>query len=307
MSNGAVRLAHLSDIHVMAPITERPWRWPAEDWFTKRVTGWSNLYWRGRARHFQQADQVLEALTEALRSSRRPNHIVLSGDATALGFPEELRRAARMLGVGNADMPPGLAVPGNHDYYLPGDAASGRFERCFAPWQHGERIDGEPYPFAQKVGPLWLIAVNSCQGHYGPTNASGRVGSRQCDRLGRLLRHLDGGPRILVTHYPVCRKDGQAEPRMHGLSDLAQVVRVAADGGIGLWLHGHNHRWYHHQRPYAAPFPVICVGSSTQLDLWGYHEYVVEGSRLSASRREFDPAAKSFREIAAFEVKLSFG
>ena len=39
-------------------------------------------------------------------------HILFSGDATALGFESEMRLAAELLEV---DRRPGLAVPGNHD------------------------------------------------------------------------------------------------------------------------------------------------------------------------------------------------
>src|SRR5436853_62013 len=72
-----------------------------------------------------------------------------------------------------------------------------------APWQQGVRIDENTYPFAQKVGPVWLVGVNSARGNLLPWDASGQVGPEQCQRLAALLGQLDEGPRILVTHYPV--------------------------------------------------------------------------------------------------------
>ena len=46
---------------------------------------------------------------------------------------------------------------GEDPLVLAARAATGLFERYFAAWQTGERVDGAPYPFAQRVGPLWLV------------------------------------------------------------------------------------------------------------------------------------------------------
>src|SRR5262249_36580920 len=151
-----VRLAHFSDIHVTAPDCA----WKRSDWFNKRMSAWLNLRVLGRGYRFRHTDRVLTALGEDLRQ-RGYDRLLFSGDATALGFEEEVARAARLLGVGRPDTPPGLAVPGNHDYMTRHALAGGQFERHFAPWQRGERVDASTYPFAQRVGPVWLIGVNS--------------------------------------------------------------------------------------------------------------------------------------------------
>jgi 3',5'-cyclic AMP phosphodiesterase CpdA len=294
-----VYLAHLSDIHITAPRLE----WRLRDWFTKRYPGWVNFRWLGRRHRFRHADEVLAALAAELRQ-RRPDRILFSGDATAMGFESELQRAAEILRVGDAGMPPGMAVPGNHDYYTRAVAASGLFERYFGPWQQGERVDGAIYPFAQRAGHLWLVGVNSCTGNVWPWDAGGSVGAEQLDRLERLLRRLEPGPRILVTHYPVCLASGQRERRTHGLRDLPDVVRVAAEGSVGLWLHGHRHEGYHLTPPPQAPFPVICAGSACQTHRWSYNEYRIDALRCRVLRRTFDPQMKRFVDGDAFEVPL---
>ncbi|MBY0525461.1 MAG: metallophosphoesterase [Gemmataceae bacterium] len=300
MSDAPIRLAHLSDIH----LSTHPLPWRGRDWFCKRMTGWFNLRCLGRGERFSRAGEVLAVLMAELRGPRRPDHIVFSGDATALGFPEEVSIAATALGVADPSLPPGLAVPGNHDYYLPRVAASGYFERCFAPWQNGERTDEKVYPFAQRAGPLWLIGVNSCTGNVWPGDASGEVGPAQRERLRVLLQRLAAGPRILVTHYPVGKANGQPVRPNHALRDLEAVVRIAAEGGVGLWLHGHEHHAYRLDDRKTAPFPVICVGSSTQRHTWGYHEYTVEGLELQVMRRVFDAEAGAFQEAAAYTLRL---
>jgi 3',5'-cyclic AMP phosphodiesterase CpdA len=295
-----VRLAHFSDVH----ITTRPLGWQRRDWFSKRVTGYINLRWLGRRYRFRRADEVLAVLAADLRD-RRPDHVIFSGDATHLGFEAEFARAADLLGVAAADRLPGLAVPGNHDYYTRHVVAAEMFERHFAPWQEGERVDGHRYPFAQRVGPLWLVAVNSCVPNRWSWDASGRVGREQLDRLERLLDGLGPGLRILVTHYPVCLASGKREARAHGLRDLPELVEVARRGSVALWLHGHRHGAYHHARPRLAPFfPVICAGSATQSKRWSYGEYTIRGRQLTGVRRAWDAGAGAFRDFGSFELEL---
>jgi 3',5'-cyclic AMP phosphodiesterase CpdA len=299
MSTGAVRLAHFSDVH----LTTRPLGWALHDLRTKKLSGWFHLRALGRGRQFRLAHEVARALVAEFRD-RRPDRLVFSGDATALGFSSETSHAARKLHVGDADLPPGLAVPGNHDYYTRASVRAAAFERDFAPWQIGERVDGEVYPFAQRAGLVWLVAVNSCTANLRPWDASGAVGSAQRDRLRALLKQLAPGPRVLVTHYPVCLADGRPETRFHGLRDLEANVRIAADGGVGLWLHGHRHHPYVVAKPPNAPFPVICAGSATQMGIASYGEYTISDGKLIGRRRIFEAAAAIFQDGETIEIEL---
>jgi 3',5'-cyclic AMP phosphodiesterase CpdA len=293
-----VRLAHLSDVHVSVRSAWRP-----RDWFSKRLSSWVNLRLLGRGKSFALAERVLTALREEL-CQRGCDRVLFSGDATALGFEEEVARAAQLLGVGQPDALPGLAVPGNHDYLTPSAASGGHFERHFAPWLVGERVGEEVYPFAQRVGHAWVVAVNSSKPNRWPTDASGRVGAAQLHRLEALLARLEGGPRILLTHYPVSVASGQREKRSRGLHDLDDLLAVAKAGGIGLWLHGHRHHAFHHDTAAVAPFPVICAGSATQRGLWSYGEYTLRGHRLATVQRVYDVESGGFRDGRAFEVEL---
>jgi 3',5'-cyclic AMP phosphodiesterase CpdA len=296
---GTVRLAHFSDVH----ITSRPLGWGFADWFNKRWAGWFNLRFLGRAYRFRDADALLGRLMTELRQDP-PDHLIFSGDATTLGFEQELRRAVELLGVNGAETPPGLAVPGNHDYYTRSVAASGLFERYFAPWQKGLRVYDAPYPFAQRLGPVWLIGVNSCTGNRLIVDASGQVGTPQLKRLETLFQQLDDAPRILVTHYPICLKSGHTEHRYHGLRDLDAVLSVAERGGVALWLHGHRHGPYHFAQTQWASFPVICTGSVTQHGCWSYGFYTIEGNQVRAIRRTFSEDKQCFEESERFDLEL---
>jgi 3',5'-cyclic AMP phosphodiesterase CpdA len=297
-----IRLAHLSDVHV----TVRPLGWHAHDWLSKRVSGWLNLRVLGRAYRFRYADTVLSILRDELRATR-PDHVVFSGDASTLGFPSELTRAATLLGAIGPDALPGLAVPGNHDHYTRTLADSGLFEKTFANWLQGQRIDEETYPFAQRVGPAWLIGVNSSTGNRWPWDASGSVGSRQLERLEQLLASLGPGPRILVTHYPYCLAEGSPERRSHRLRDRADLMDVAVRGKISLWLHGHRHDPYVVTDANLAPLPILCGGSSTQCGYWSYGLYTLTGSTLNVQRRGFMPQEQCFRPLETFDLQLPNG
>jgi len=295
----SIRLIHFSDIHLPPPHA----RWALGDWFSKRATGWFNLRCLGRGRRFALADRAVTALATDLQQ-RQPDHVVFSGDATSLGFEEEMAHAAELLRVGKPSTPAGLAVPGNHDYYTRAGAASGLFERYFAGWQNGERVDGAAYPFAQRVGPVWLIGVNSCTGNRWFWDAAGSVGSEQLGRLSKLFQRLDSAPRILVTHYPVCLAGGEPERRYHALRDVSDVVRVAVEGNVCLWLHGHQHRAYCVASPQIAPFPILCVGTATQQGRWSYGEYTIRGRELHVLRRVYMPGEDRFQDRDAFDLQL---
>jgi 3',5'-cyclic AMP phosphodiesterase CpdA len=295
-----VRLAHFSDIHVTAPACV----WRRRDWFNKRFSAWVNLRLLGRGYRFRHADRVLGALVEELH--RRPyDRLVFSGDASAMGFEEELARAAHLLGLGRPGCPAGLAVPGNHDYCTRAAMHSGDFERYFGPWQVGERVGDEVYPFAQKVGSVWLVAANSSTANRWPWDARGAVSPDELERLEELLGRLTDGPRVLVTHYPVWLPGGRFERPTRALRNLDAVVDVARRCGVSLWLHGHRHEAYLTPPSDYAPFPVICAGSATQSGRWSYSEHVLRGNTLRVTQRIFVEEEGRFMEGKHTEVELA--
>src|SRR4051794_20562850 len=110
-----VRLAHFSDIH----LTAARLGWRVRDVFNKRTTGLVNRRLLGRGKSFEHANDVTAALRREF-ADRGFDQLVFSGDASTLGFASEMGEAARRLGVGEEGLPPGLAVPGNHDVYVRG-------------------------------------------------------------------------------------------------------------------------------------------------------------------------------------------
>jgi 3',5'-cyclic AMP phosphodiesterase CpdA len=269
----------------------------------KRTTGWVNIRLLGRGGRFKHAPSVTDVLRRDL-ATRGFDHLVFSGDATMLGFDAEMLVAATALGVGDEALPPCIAVPGNHDVYVSRAERRGAFEAAFAPWQQGRRVGEAVYPFARKVGHVWLIAVNSAKANFWMWDASGKVGESQLERLRELTASLDEGPRIVVSHYPILTKKRLPEPRFHRLRDWKRVRDMAVECGISLWLHGHRHGWYVLPAGEDLPFAAICAGSSTQTKRWGYHEYTIDGWKLAGLRRVFDRKAGAFQDTNTFELEL---
>lgn len=295
-----IRLAHFSDVHLTTPSLG----WKVRDFFGKRASGWVNVAVLGRGHRFRHANAVVEALRREFHE--RPfDHLVFSGDATTMAFETEMTEAAHRLGVWDATLPPCIAVPGNHDLYTFGSVRRRVFEFAFSAWQQGERADPDhTYPFARKVGHVWLIALNSATANLFPWDATGKVGEAQLARLRKLCATLDDGPRVIVSHYPLLTRAGKPEARWHRLKDWRHVRDAAAECGISLWLHGHKHAWYVLPAGASLPFHSVNVGSSAQTKLWGYHEYTIDGWALAGLRRVYDPETGRFADRETFELNL---
>ena len=167
-----IRLAHFSDVHLTSPKLG----WRVRDLFGKRGTGWVNVRLMGRAHRFRYANEVVAAMLGDFRT-RGYDQLVFSGDATTMAFDSEMTESARRLGVWDQSLPPAICVPGNHDLYTFGATRRRTFEFAFSAWQQGERADdAHTYPFARKVGHVWLIALNSSKPNVLPWDATGRVG-----------------------------------------------------------------------------------------------------------------------------------
>jgi 3',5'-cyclic AMP phosphodiesterase CpdA len=291
----AIRLAHFSDIH----LTARPLRLGALDWFGKRATGWLNVR-LGRGKHFLDASTVAAVMAAEIRAGGY-DHVIFSGDATTLGLSLEFDEIRRVL-CPDDGWPPAIAVPGNHDYYVGQSVRRRVFETVFRGWQQGERIDEHIYPFAQKVGPLWLIGVNSATPNLAVWDSRGRVGRGQRERLVALLKRLPPGPRIIVTHYPLRLEDGRPETRWRRLRDARKVLDIAKAADVRLWVHGHRHGNYFRESEPAVPFPLICAGSATQTGRWSYNTYTFVDGKLYGRRRVWEPNEGKFVDGAHFDL-----
>ncbi|MGD9801964.1 MAG: metallophosphoesterase [Hyphomicrobiaceae bacterium] len=249
-ADGALILAHLSDIHLP------PARAYRGHYQAKRILGMLN--WQRRRR--QHLASTLAAIIADMRAAA-PDHIAVTGDLVNVGMSSEHETARRWLdSVGPPERV--TAIPGNHDIYVKMALARG-----IGHWQAFMADDApldvkDPFPFVRRLGPVALIGLNSAL----PTplfHAYGRLGMDQLERLSSILRDLgrEGIVRVVLIHHPPLV--GLAKHRA-ALQDAEQLTEILQRHGAELVLHGHNHRAMHTFTPGPnRAIPIVGVPSAS--------------------------------------------
>jgi 3',5'-cyclic AMP phosphodiesterase CpdA len=279
-------LAHLSDPHLSPMPT--PTR---RELVGKRITGYWN--WR-RKRRFVHDPAVLRRLIGDLKTTAT-EHIALTGDFVNIALPEEFENLRKWLpGLGpQYDL---TVIPGNHDIYVPG-ALEMMQDACAASMRGDD--DSPAFPFVRRRGDVALIALNTGV-PTPPLIATGRLGETQLSRLSRLLVALKAENlfRAILIHHPP-----QSEAaRYKRLTDAPAFLRVIAEHGAELIMHGHDH--IHQLHWLAGPdghVPAIGVPSASGApgmakDAAGYNLYRIErgnaGWRCEMEMRSLDADGK---------------
>jgi len=229
--------AQLSDPH-LSSLEDVRWR----DLASKRLLGY--LSWRKR-RRAEHRSEVLESMQRDLQLTA-PEHLVITGDLTHIGLPDEFRQARRWLESLGAPTEV-TVIPGNHDAYV-----ETRWENSFAYWQPWMVSDGiladngrepgpgEVFPSLRVRGPVAFIGLSSARPS-APFLATGRIGADQLERLGELLESTgrQGLFRVVLLHHPPVPGEEKWRKR---LTDASAFCRVIVRYGAELVLHGHRHR-----------------------------------------------------------------
>ena len=253
-----LRFVHLSDPHLT---TLEAVRW--HQLLSKRVLGY--LSWR-RGRRAEHRREVLDALVDDMHEAR-PQHVVITGDLTHIGLPDEFRQARYWLErLGEAgDV---TIIPGNHDTYAR-HAWSDTFA-LWEPWMRSDTVTGhmpitsrdELFPSLRIRHGVALIGLSSAV-TTAPFLATGELGEAQLKRLAVVLREtgVQGLFRVVMLHHPP--GEGTEKWRKR-LTDTAALARVLAEYGAELILHGHSHRALHSSIQHAAgDIPVFGIPSAS--------------------------------------------
>ena len=184
---------------------------------------------------------MLDALRVDLQAEHL-DHIVVTGDLTHLGLPQEFREAATWLA--RLGKPDGITVvPGNHDAYV-----RESWQETFAQWSAYMRGDDagestgadDAFPSLRVRRQVALIGLSTARPS-APFLATGRLGERQLAAAGPHAGARPAGSglfRIVLLHHP---------PAAHtvrwrkSLQDGAALREVLARRGAELVLHGHAH------------------------------------------------------------------
>jgi 3',5'-cyclic AMP phosphodiesterase CpdA len=271
-----MRILHFSDVHVDVPIADVPLR----DWLGKRLVGGLNHLVRRRP-HFARSREKLAALAR-FANEQRIDLALGTGDFTILGSDAELRAAAdavrplesRPLGL--------MAIPGNHDLYLPDGVREGRFEKYFEKWMASDcpdlATDGV-WPIVRLFDGCAIVCVASARPNPEPWRSSGRVPEVQLAGLRRALidPRLRGRFVIVATHYAPRRADGKPDTALHGLENADAFLDALGAIDRGCVLHGHVHHHFRIVMP-GVRASLLCAGSTTQEHREGLWVLDIDGS-----------------------------
>lgn len=242
-----MRLAHLSDVHVL---DLEGVRWTR--FLNKRLTGLANLAGKRRDAH---PTRLLEAAVAELADDASIDHVVVTGDLTNLALESELARARKIL----APLAHKISViPGNHDVYTRGAEKSRRFETHFGDWMwSGTDLD---YPWLKLLGDVALLGFSSALARL-PFIATGHVSQAQLARLAALHESgaFAGRCAVALVHHNVHPR-GFRKDRMHGLGNREPFIAALAAAGVRLVLHGHTHVAHRFEHEGVT---IIGSGSST--------------------------------------------
>ncbi len=303
-----LRIAHVSDLHVLSPVGVELRR----VLFDKRVTGYVNLLTkRGRAYRREYLLAVLAAAAAAA------DHLVVTGDITNLSLEGEYEEACRLL-ADVARTTEVTVVPGNHDIYLPVVLHERRFPHHFSRFMQSDLpelaidLQAGHFPSVKLRGPAAIIGLTSAVPR-PPFVSAGYLGAEQLAALARVLDHPEVArrtPVVLVHHSPFDSRF-RLEQLRGGLVDAPALRRVLQSLQRGLVLYGHLHERRHARlaTPQGA-LDVLCA-TAAALDhaddriRAGFNLYEIEASgELGAlGARVYQPATSAFEPGALPRVR----
>ena len=278
------QIGHVSDLHVFALTDRRPTRF-----VNKRMVGGANLLFNRKKSH---SPQVVRRALDAL-VAHRVDHLAVSGDVSNLALDEEFQEVARLLDDTRLGADQISVVPGNHDYYTPEVARTGRFERHFAQYQRSDLPQHQlasGYPFCRLRGDVAIIGLNTGIAT-PPMWATGKVDERELRALGKLLEDEAVASRFVVVmlHHPLLPFEHTRTDYMRRLINAADVLDVLRRHDVGLAIHGHNHYFHHLELPHLRGTGTlhVCEAGSTSIGAHHnpcfagkYNIYHIEDRRL---------------------------
>lgn len=256
-ADNGLSFAHLSDPHLT---TLQGVRW--RQLMNKRMLGYLSWHRRRRAEH---RSEVLDALLEDLQQTR-PEHVVITGDLTHVGLPDEFHQARLWLDrLGACDRV--TVIPGNHDAYV-----RTAWDSTYAQWapymQSDPEYAGESgqamFPTLRVRNGVALIGLSSAVAS-APFMATGTLGKAQRERFSRLLQMTgrQGLFRLVLLHHPPRVEDEKWRKR---LTDGRALCRILDEQGAELILHGHGHRIAESGVPYkGGEIPVFGIPSASAI------------------------------------------
>jgi len=276
-----MRIAHISDLHVLALAGAGPLRF-----LNKRASGYANL--RLKRKHVHRRE-IVRAIAERLASTQ-VDHVVITGDVSNLALEPEFAAVRHLLDEVLCMAPEAVTlVPGNHDVYTQGAQNKRRFSSYFAPYLGSDLPDqrtdqpGGMFPIVKLRGPVAIIGLSSALAR-PMFVASGKLGTSQLEALARILASPEVKARtpVILLHHPIHNPPGWFTRHKEGLVDAAGLRAVLSPLSRGLVLHGHLHRRIHRRMTTASGHLDVVGATSASLlhendaRMAAYNEYEID-------------------------------
>ncbi len=262
-------LMHISDLHFHR-LPRQPGRY-----FSKRALGALNLALR-RQRQFplERAQRLVERLL-----ALEWQHLLISGDLTQLGTPEEFALArevlAPLLARGSERV---TVLPGNHDRYVPEPPGAGAFETAFAEFAPRDGLR------TRRLSERWWLAAWDSAQPAPWYSAAGRVPPQILAATEAWLAGLPADARVIVAnHYAAFFPPPHRYRPSHDLANQDTVTQWLLRQPVRLYLHGHiHHNWVHTVTGDHGALTAVNSASSTQRprpgDASAFHRIVLDGA-----------------------------
>lgn len=257
---GSMRFVHISDIHAgLLPRDPRAW-------LDKRALGALNQLLRRKRRcHMEYLGRAATRIR-----SLEPDWLVITGDLTSIGSPDEFALALEALrplcdGVGPI---PTLFVPGNHDAYVRDPASVAALQNVFTTlnggrWTLASGTGGvSALPAELEFPSLSVLVLDECPPTL-PWLSTGRLSAEAREKFlewtGRPRR--PGEKRMLVGHYPARLQSGRRIDWRRRLGGDLLLQDALDKGLVDVALCGHCHTPF--VRTETAGSMEICAGALT--------------------------------------------
>lgn len=239
------RIAHLSDVHTLDPRVRRA---------STRYRLSAGFVSIGRPLDPRARAQKLLRGLRAARSSGA-DHVVISGDLTEMGAPEEFEHFASVLDEAGMKGDEVTLVPGNHDAYTSPNAWREALAGPLARWASASAT--EPGKVVER-GDVVLLPIDSTffqnivrSGGTFSSDAARAVEKRAEDPA------LKQKALVMVMHHsPIEQHHNPLTHWVIGLRGRNHVLDVLAKYTNIQLLHGHLHRALDRARMFGAPAVV---------------------------------------------------
>jgi len=221
----SVRIAQISDLHMIDPRASLDWR--------------ARILSIGRKLDAQcRIDKLSAALAASIRAGA--DHLVVSGDLTETGAIGEFETVADVLDRHWPDPDRVTLVPGNHDVYASPDAWMKAME---GPLRRYRRNCADRSGKVVEVGPASILPVDATC-HQSLSRSSGLLLAGTADAVESRLadRQFRARPVLLVQHHPPYAHRFRLWQWIDGLVGWHRIATLVHRFSNLSVLHGHAHR-----------------------------------------------------------------